>query len=36
MNKKLMAVAVAGAIGAPGLAFAQAANVNAATSIATA
>ena len=28
MNKKLMAVAVAGAIGAPGLAFAQAANVN--------
>jgi predicted porin len=28
MNKKLMAVAVAGAIGAPGLAFAQAANVS--------
>ncbi len=28
MNKKLMAIAVAGAIGAPGLAFAQAANVN--------
>ena len=28
INKKLMAVAVAGAIGAPGLAFAQAANVN--------
>jgi len=28
MNKKLMAVAVAGAIGAPGLALAQAANVN--------
>ena len=28
MNKKLLAVAVAGAIGAPGLALAQAANVN--------
>ena len=28
MNKKLMAVAVAGAIGAPGLVFAQAANVS--------
>ena len=28
MNKKLIVLAVAGAIGAPGLAFAQAANVN--------